>query len=235
MESTFDSNALEGSTLTLRETVLIVKEGIVVGEGKPIRDVFAAKGYADGFDAIFVFVDKRRECNAELIKSFHWYVTVGTLPQESGVWRDHDVRVVGAAFKPVPFWEIPEKIEELTAWFNETTDLHPIEKAAQFHAAFETIHPFSDGNGRVGYYAALAEYNETSSADKLTILIADRAADQLRYCLVRSARQKRISSSDCITAKLANVKMFLIRCSQTIVESIDCWKHFVAQRHDFHA
>ena len=57
LETTYDSNAIEGSMLTLRETVLVVKEGVDHIPGKPIRDVLAAKGFAAGFDAIFPFVE----------------------------------------------------------------------------------------------------------------------------------------------------------------------------------
>lgn len=59
LETTYDSNAIEGSTLTLRETVLVVKEGVDCFPGKPIRDVMAARGFASGFDAIFPFVEDR--------------------------------------------------------------------------------------------------------------------------------------------------------------------------------
>ena len=149
LQTTYDSNAIEGSTLTLRETVLVVKEGITVGSGKPIRDVMAARGYAAGFDAIFDFVEKRIELSESLILNFHKYVMLGALPEYCGVFRDHNVRILGTACKTAQYWEIPEKIRQLVSWFNDPDNLlHPIERISLFHAKYETIHPFSDGNGR---------------------------------------------------------------------------------------
>ena len=85
LQTTYDSNAIEGSTLTLRETVLVVKEGITVGSGKPIRDVMAARGYAAGFDAIFDFIGNRTELSEALILNFHKYVMLGALPQSFAI------------------------------------------------------------------------------------------------------------------------------------------------------
>ncbi len=220
LQTTFDSNAIEGSTLTLRETVLVVKEGITVGSGKPIRDVMAALGYAAGFDAIFKFVESHVDLSEALILSFHKYVMLGALPEFCGVFRDHNVRIIGTACKTAEFWEIPLRIHQLIDWFNDPTNLlHPIEKAALFHARYETIHPFSDGNGRTGrlllnymlvregywpvniryaqdkerYYDALASYNSEGSADALTSLIVERAIEQLQYC-IEIAKQQKLSA-----------------------------------------
>lgn len=217
LQTTYDSNAIEGSTLTLRETVLVVKEGITVGSGKPIRDVMAARGYAAGFDAIFDFIGNRTELSEALILNFHKYVMLGALPQFCGIFRDHNVRILGTECKTAEYWEIPYKIRELVDWFNDPSNLlHPIEKASLFHARFETIHPFSDGNGRTGrlllnymlvrdgywpvniryaedqerYYDALASYNRDDSADALTCLIAERAIEQLNYCIEIASQQQ---------------------------------------------
>lgn len=216
LETTYDSNAIEGSMLTLRETVLVVKEGVDHIPGKPIRDVLAAKGFAAGFDAIFPFVEDRIPLTFSLISEFHKYVMLGALPEFCGVFRNHNVQILGTRCRTAQFWGIPERIQELVDRYN-TSDktLHLIEKAAHFHAAFETIHPFHDGNGRTGrlllnymlvregfwpvnirhaedrvrYYDALASYNETDNADELTCLIAQRAAEQLEYC-IEIARQQ---------------------------------------------
>ena len=215
LETTYDSNAIEGSTLTLRETVLVVKEGVDCIPGKPIRDVLAARGFAAGFDTIFSFVENGIPLTVSLISEFHKYVMLGALPEFCGVFRDHNVRILGTHCKTAEHWEIPERIQKLVDRFNTADNVvHPIEKAARFHAAFETIHPFSDGNGRTGrlllnymlvregfwpvniryaedrvpYYGALASYNETGNAEDLTCLIAQRATEQLEYC-IEIARQ----------------------------------------------
>lgn len=216
LQTTYDSNAIEGSTLTLRETILVVKEGVTVGSGKPIRDVMAAQGYAAGFDAIFDFVEGQADLSEALILGFHKYVMLGALPEFCGVFRDHNVRIIGTTCKTAEYWEIPQKINDLVNWFNNPSNLlHPIEKASLFHAKYETIHPFSDGNGRTGrlllnymlvregywpvniryaedqerYYDALATFNSNESADALTSLIAERAVEQLKYC-IEIARQQ---------------------------------------------
>lgn len=215
LETTYDSNAIEGSRLTLSETVIVVKDAVTVGSGHPIRDVMAARGYAAGFDAIFRFVRDAIPLTVGMVKDFHRYVMLGALPEYCGIFRDHDVRVIGAPFKPAEPWEIPQKVNDLVAWFNNQTQLHPIERASIFHATFETIHPFADGNGRTGrlllnymlvkagfwpvniryaedrqrYYNALTAFNRTNSPDELTMLIAARATDQLNYC-IHIAKQK---------------------------------------------
>lgn len=215
LESTYDSNAIEGSRLTLSETVIVVKDAVTVGSGLPIRDVMAARGYAAGFEAIFDFVRDKKDLTVDMVKDFHRYVMLGALPQYCGLFRDHEVRVLGASFKPAQPWDIPEKVSALVDWFNQKSTTHPIEKASIFHAAFETIHPFSDGNGRTGrllmnymlvkagywpvniryaedrqrYYDALSEFNKTGKADALTALVAKRAKDQLDYCIY-IAKQK---------------------------------------------
>ena len=207
LQTTYDSNAIEGSTLTLRETILVVKEGVTVGSGKPIRDVMAAQGYAAGFDAIFDFVEGHADLSEALILSFHKYVMLGALPEFCGVFRDHNVRIIGTTCKTAEYWEIPQKINDLVNWFNNPSNLlHPIEKASLFHAKYETIHPISDGNGRTGrlllnymlvregywpvniryaedrerYYEALAIFNRDNS---------ERAVEQLKYC-IEIARQQ---------------------------------------------
>ena len=216
LETTYDSNAIEGSTLTLRETVLVVKEGVDCIPGKPIRDVLAARGFAAGFDTVFPFVESGIPLTVSLISQFHKYVMLGALLEFCGVFRNHNVQIRGTRCRTALFWEIPERIRGLIDRYNTADkEMHPIEKAARFHAAFETIHPFHDGNGRTGrlllnymlvregfwpvniryaedrvrYYDALTSYNETGNADDLTCLIAQRAAEQLEYC-IEIARQQ---------------------------------------------
>lgn len=217
LETTYDSNAIEGSTLTLRETVIVLKEAVTVANGIPLRDIDAARGFARGFDAIFDFVQQDRALDVNLVKALHSFVLLGALPEFCGRFRGHNVRTLGTNAKPADFREVPFKVQELVDWTNgaEAKALHPIERAALFHARFETIHPFSDGNGRTGrlllnfmlvqngwwpvnvryredrhrYYDALATFNDTGCTEELSVLIAERAAAQLEIC-VRVAEEQ---------------------------------------------
>lgn len=220
LQSTYDSNAIEGSTLTLKETVLVVKEGIAPGKACLVSDLFAAKGYAYGFDAIFDFVDRKLPCDEGLIRQLHRYVMLGEPSECCGIWRNHEVRFLGADFRPAAAETIPVKMAELVDWFASEKELHPIERAALFHAKFETILPFADGNGRTGrlllnfmlmrdgywpvnirydedrvrYYEALESYHTTGNADALTALIAVREASQLSYCIDIARQQENARS-----------------------------------------
>lgn len=118
LETTYDSNAIEGSTLTLRETVLVVKEGVDCFPGKPIRDVMAARGFASGFNAIFPFVEDRIPLTFSLISEFHKYVMLGALPEFCGVFRNHNVQILGTRCRTAQFWEFPN---EFKSWSTGTT------------------------------------------------------------------------------------------------------------------
>ena len=102
LENTFDSNAIEGSRLTLRETVLVVKEGVMDGDGFRMQDVLAAKGYAHGFEVIFDLVDQKVPCDENLIQRFHRYVMLGAFPEYCGVCQARDKSAPVARIKSAP-------------------------------------------------------------------------------------------------------------------------------------
>lgn len=209
--TTYDSNAIEGSSLTLRETVIVLKDAVTPEAGIPLRDIDAARGFAWGFDAVFDLLEKRQQIDAGVIKALHALVLFGAFPPDCGHFRTHNVRILSTNAKPADYRDVPFQTAELAAWVNgaDAQALHPIERAALFHARFESIHPFADGNGRTGrlllnfmlvqngwwpvniryredrnrYYDALAAFNETGCAEDLTVLIAERAAAQLELCI----------------------------------------------------
>ena len=206
---TYDSNAIEGSHLTLRETALVVKEGITVN-GRPIAHVNAARGYAMGFDAIFNYVEGKIDLSEDMIRDFHRYVLVGANPRFCGVFRDTNVQILGSTVQRPDFAMVPYLIRELVQWWQgEAKDLHPILASAIFHARYEHIHPFFDGNGRSGrlllnyqlvraglwpvniryaeerlkYYDALEFWDIHQDITPLVALIAEREVAQLEYCI----------------------------------------------------
>ena len=146
VEYTFDSNAIEGNTLTLRETAMVL-EGVTIDK-KPLKDHLEAIGHRDAFNYILEMIQKQANLTERFAKEIHSLVLIDR-PEDKGVYRSIPVRILGAFHTPPLPVQIPEKMEQLIAEYGKST-LHPIEKAALFHLKFEGIHPFIDGNGRTG-------------------------------------------------------------------------------------
>ncbi|WP_283673753.1 Fic family protein [Butyricicoccus sp. Marseille-Q5471] len=149
IEHTYDSNAIEGSTLTLRETALILQEGITIAE-KPIKEHLEAIGYKDAFEYIVSLVDSNAPLSESVVKQIHSLVLMNDAANR-GVYRSLPVRILGASHEPPQPYLVPVQMEALVAWYEEMKrQMHIIEAVAEFHLRFEGIHPFIDGNGRTG-------------------------------------------------------------------------------------
>jgi Fic family protein len=145
-EFTYDSNAIEGSTLTLDETNQVLFENISP-KGKPLKHVQEAKNHKEAFD--FLEKIKREKIDKELICKIQEKVVKKTIEKGIGELRQVNVRV-GTHIAP-PFYSVPRKFTNLIKWHNQNKDsFHPVVIALYFHAVFEEIHPFVDGNGRTG-------------------------------------------------------------------------------------
>ena len=147
IDYTYNSNAIEGSTLTLEETAFVLKEGVTVGE-KPLQHHLEAIGHRDAYYYVEDLVQQRIPISERMIKEIHSLVLMDR-QSDKGVYRSVPVRV--GSFYPCEPYEIPVQMEQLMTKYNgEMQKLHVVERAAVFHLRFETIHPFIDGNGRVG-------------------------------------------------------------------------------------
>jgi len=148
IEFTYNSNAIEGNTLSLRETQLIIQEGITVG-GKSLREHLEARNHPDAIDYVEKLAQKQTPIEQNDILKIHALLMRGIDDQNSGKYRTGQVRVAGANFMPPSAQKIPKMIEELLQTLSQNPDeLKPIELAAFFHHRFVYIHPFLDGNGR---------------------------------------------------------------------------------------
>jgi Fic family protein len=143
---TYHSNAIEGNTLTLQETKIIIEEGMTVG-GKSLREHLEATGNARAFDRIFELSKKREQMTHIHALELHDIVTKGWL-NNPGQYRTHNVRIAGAKKTPPRPSKIPELMVQLFKSLSGMK-LHPVITAAYLHHGFVKIHPFSDGNGRV--------------------------------------------------------------------------------------
>ncbi len=149
-EMTYNSNAIEGNSLTLRETFLIINEGITV-KGKPLKDHLEAKDHHAALQYLYELVelDKHNTISEQLIRSLHQLITLETDKEWAGSYRNANVIITGTKHQPPDALEIPHKMQELIGWLKvNQTHFHIIEIAALLHHRLVHIHPFFDGNGR---------------------------------------------------------------------------------------
>lgn len=146
IEYTYNSNAIEGNTLTLRETDLVLK-GLTIDK-KPLKDHIEAIGHKEAFEYVLELVEENEILTESIIKKIH-YLVLADKREDRGVYRRIPVRIIGAKHIPVQPYLIETKmVSLLTDYLN--SDEHIVTKMARFHIDFEAIHPFIDGNGRCG-------------------------------------------------------------------------------------
>lgn len=205
VEFTYNSNAIEGNTLTLKETAMVL-EGMTI-DRKPLKDHLEAVGHKDAF--LYVEdIAKDTKISESVIKNIHSLVLINR-PQDKGIYRKIPVTIMGAYTQPVqPYMIEPKMTELITNNEKRKKNMHTIERIARFHLEFEGIHPFIDGNGRCGrlllnldliqngypainvkfadrkkYYEAFDEFYKNNNANKMTNLIAEYVTEQIENYL----------------------------------------------------
>lgn len=204
INNTYNSTAIEGNTLTLRETALILQEGITIAE-KPVKEHLEVIGHKDAFEYIMTLADTNALLTEKVIKDIHSLVLMNDV-QNRGVYRSLPVTILGAAHTPPQPYLVPVQMEQLiTDYDTELNTKHIIAAAAEFHLKFESIHPFIDGNGRTGrlilnlelvkagylpvnikftdrrkYYDCFDEYAQNGSVASLAELITGYEAEELK-------------------------------------------------------
>lgn len=146
VEYTYNSNAIEGNTLTLRETDLVLR-GLTI-EQKPLKDHMEAVGHKEAFDFVSELVKENVPISESIIKQIH-YLVLADKREDRGVYRRVPVRIMGAQHQPVQPYLIEPNMEQLLHDIVERKE-HIVTKLARFHIEFEGIHPFIDGNSRTG-------------------------------------------------------------------------------------
>lgn len=204
IEYTYNSNAIEGNTLTLRETAMVLR-GLTIDK-KPLKDHMEAIGHRDAFRFVNDLVKDKLPLSESLIKQIH-YLVLADKSEDRGVYRKVPVMIMGAKTLPVQPYLIQPKMENLLNEYKNSTS-HIITKLAWFHIEFESIHPFIDGNGRTGrllinlelmkagyppidikftdrlaYYNAFDDYNLNKDLSKMENLFAKYLDERLDFYL----------------------------------------------------
>lgn len=149
VEMTYNSNAIEGNSLTLRETYLVLQEGMTI-KGKPLKDHLEAKDHKEALEFLYELVSQDSYTISEhLFRQLHQLVVRETDTEYAGRYRTGSVIIGGADHTPPDAVDVPRQMEELMRWLKKNEKaLHPVELAALLHHKVVYIHPFFDGNGR---------------------------------------------------------------------------------------
>lgn len=205
VEYTYNSNAIEGNTLTLRETDMVLR-GLTIDQ-KPLKDHMEAVGHKDAFYFVRDLVKEQTPLSESVIKQIH-YLVLADKKDDRGVYRRVPVRIMGSKHGPVQSYLIQPKMEQLLETYGKSTE-HIISRLAWFHIEFEGIHPFIDGNGRTGrllvnlelmkagyppidikftdrvaYYKAFDEYNTKHNSRAMEKLFAGYLNERLESYLI---------------------------------------------------
>lgn len=144
----YNSNAIEGSTLTLKETDIILQYGVTV-KGKSLKEHEEVKGQEYALNFLKEVIKTNESLSLRLIREFHALVLNDDI-ENRGKFKKSNNEILGAGFETTPYYLVEEKLTELIEKFNSNENNDLIMKVACFHADFEKIHPFIDGNGRTG-------------------------------------------------------------------------------------
>lgn len=201
-----ESNAIEGNTLTLAETEVVIRRGLTV-HGKPLKDHLEAKNHLSAFQLLRRLVADQTACTETMLLQLHTHILRSIEDEWAGRYRTVPVRISGSRHLPPNPVKVPDLMAALFAWYGTTTDGHPVEIAADLHLRLAQVHPFIDGNGRVcrlamnlhlmqrgfpltiiraantqrvAYYHALAAADESGVPDAFRAFVAERVLESLQ-------------------------------------------------------
>ena len=146
VEGTYNSNAIEGNTLSLGETKLVILDGVTIG-GKSVREHLEAINHKKAIDYLESVVSQTSPISEDLILAIHKLILREIDDENAGVYRSTKVHISGSRYAPPDPIAVPHQMKEFIAQINQAGK-HPVIAAADAHYGLVTIHPFIDGNGR---------------------------------------------------------------------------------------
>ena len=206
LEWTYHSNAIEGNTLSLKETKVVL-EGITIG-GKSLNEHFEVINHREAINYVESIVSGKEPLSEWQIKNIHQLVLKNIDARNAGRYRQQNVVIAGASHTPPNFLHLPQAMTALMTWYQGAANLHPLQRAARLHVDFVGIHPFVDGNGRtarllmncelmrssylpaiirveqrLAYYDALDTAHTTRNYAPFLQLLAEQERETLRHYL----------------------------------------------------
>lgn len=206
---THHSTAIEGNTLTQSETQIVLEKGVTIG-GKSLKDHLEVVGHEKALEWVRSMAQREGEPLTErAVRELHSLVMAGQGEPDSGAYRKVNVQAAGTGYQYPPYLQVPDLMGDFVREWGGGTGGHPVIQAARLHLSFVTIHPFRDGNGRVGrllmnlrllslgylcavirvesrgeYIAALEEAQAGRGDDRLVALVALAVRESLREALL---------------------------------------------------
>lgn len=147
LKLTYHSNSIEGSTLTEPDTAAILFDNAAL-PNKSLTEQLEAKNHQTALNYLFDYIAKKEKINEKLVLKLHSILMNGIRP-DAGIYRNHAVRITGVNVPTANYISVPKLMQEVMARVAEKNkDI--VAQSAGVHSKFEQIHPFGDGNGRVG-------------------------------------------------------------------------------------
>jgi len=143
---TYTTNKIEGSTLTHRETALLLEKGITPAR-RPIEDIKETELHKKVF---YEMLDYKKNITIATVVHWHKLLFKETKKDKAGLIRNYDIGITGSKYTPPHAIELDLSLGEFFDWYNQKkNNMHPVHLAALVHLRFVSIHPFGDGNGRI--------------------------------------------------------------------------------------
>lgn len=183
LKLTYHSNSIEGSTLTEPDTAAILFDNVVLPD-RSLTEHLEAKNHQTALDYLFGYIHEGGQINEALVLKLHGILMNGVQP-DAGIYRRHAVRIIGVNMPTANYLRIPDLIPEVIELAaKKTNDI--VAASVGAHSRFEQIHPFSDGNGRVGRLLVNAMFLKANLAP----IIIKQQQKQLYYTYLYKSQTK---------------------------------------------
>lgn len=213
IEYTYESNKIEGNTLTLQETALVIEKGLTIG-GKSLNEHLEAVNHQHAIEFIKDLANKKQAITERDLLQIHYLILQGINNGQAGKYRNLQVLISGAKHIPPQPFLVAKEMESLFLWYNENKDkLHPVLLSAEMHERLVTIHPFIDGNGRTA--RLLMNLVLLQNSFPIAILKGD-TDNRLKYYSALELAQVEHNKEPFINLIVKNVEETMLRIIKTV-------------------